>query len=101
MYMYVLYVCMLMRIYIITPADYGLPCISPGSSVCIDNTNLDVTVRAKWLEVAATLSKTLSKKVKTKCIYLNTPKSVSFSLAVYRLIDPNTAVVLLLLFLKY
>ena len=84
-----------MRIYIITPADYGLPCISPGSSVCIDNTNLDVTVRAKWLEVAATLSKTLLKKVKTKCIYLNTPKSVSFSLAVYRLIDPNTAVVLL------
>lgn len=56
-------------------------------NVCIDNTNLDVSIRAKWLEVARARG-----NVRTRCLYLTTPKPVAFALAAFRLLDPSTAV---------
>eukprot|EP00597_Dinobryon_sp_UTEXLB2267_P002567 CAMPEP_0170063042 /NCGR_PEP_ID=MMETSP0019_2-20121128/4059_1 /TAXON_ID=98059 /ORGANISM="Dinobryon sp., Strain UTEXLB2267" /LENGTH=482 /DNA_ID=CAMNT_0010269375 /DNA_START=56 /DNA_END=1504 /DNA_ORIENTATION=- len=65
----------------------AIKCLSKGLNVCIDNTNLDVAVRAKWLEVARARG-----NVRTRCFYLTTPKTVAFSLAAFRLLDPSTAV---------
>lgn len=63
-----------------------------GLSVCVDNTNLDVAVRAKWLELARSLAESQKRTIRTRCVYLRTSKAISFALGAYRLLSPETAV---------
>jgi bifunctional polynucleotide phosphatase/kinase len=58
--------------------------LSKGKSVVVDNSNSRREVRGKWVRLAQ------AEKVQIRCVVLNTPKDVCFSLAAFRLADPRT-----------
>jgi hypothetical protein len=61
-----------------------------GKSVCVDNTNTDVNVRAKWVALAKSHQEKTGVKVVVRCIVLKVPKETCFALAAFRLLDPTT-----------